>query len=82
MPAGDASLKTAQLIKMLVDSNDGIYRNRRFLLRCMSLFLALRYIPGVTPFRSRSEQSGHGWTCSCFDPVANDPGCVKTPVFM
>ena len=26
MPAGDASLKTAQLIKMLVDSNDGIYR--------------------------------------------------------
>jgi hypothetical protein len=27
MPAGDASLKTAQLIKMLVDSNDGIYRN-------------------------------------------------------
>jgi hypothetical protein len=29
MPAGDASLKTAQLIKMLVDSNHGIYRNRR-----------------------------------------------------
>jgi hypothetical protein len=26
MPAGDASLKTAQLIKMLVDSNHGIYR--------------------------------------------------------
>ena len=26
-PAGDASLKTAQLIKMLVDSNHGIYRN-------------------------------------------------------
>jgi hypothetical protein len=29
MPAGDASLKTAQLIKMLVDSNHGIYRNVR-----------------------------------------------------
>ena len=27
MPAGDASLKTAQLIKMLVDSNHGIYRD-------------------------------------------------------
>jgi hypothetical protein len=26
MPAGDASLKTAQSIKMLVDSNHGIYR--------------------------------------------------------
>jgi hypothetical protein len=30
MPAGDASLKTAQLIKMLVDSNHGIYRNTIF----------------------------------------------------
>ena len=29
MPAGDASLKTAQLIKMLVDSNHGIYRYRQ-----------------------------------------------------
>ena len=29
MPAGDASLKTAQLIKMLVDSNHGIYRDHR-----------------------------------------------------
>jgi hypothetical protein len=28
MPAGDASLKTAQLIKMLVDSNHGIYRDQ------------------------------------------------------
>jgi hypothetical protein len=28
MPAGDASLKTAQLIKMLVDSNHGIYRRK------------------------------------------------------
>jgi hypothetical protein len=27
MPVGDASLKTAQLIKMLVDSNHGIYRD-------------------------------------------------------
>jgi hypothetical protein len=30
MPAGDASLKTAQLIKMLVDSNHGIYRVAAF----------------------------------------------------
>jgi hypothetical protein len=28
LPAGDASLKTAQLIKMPVDSNHGIYRVR------------------------------------------------------
>ena len=26
LPAGDASLKIAQLVKMLVDSNHGIYR--------------------------------------------------------
>ena len=36
MPAGDASLKTAQLIKMLVDSNHGIYRERDCLLHRMS----------------------------------------------
>ena len=41
MPAGDASLKTAQLIKMLVDSNHGIYRYRGHLLHCMSPELAL-----------------------------------------
>jgi hypothetical protein len=34
MPAGDASLKTAQVIKMLVDSNHGIYRDHcRFPIR-------------------------------------------------
>jgi hypothetical protein len=34
--------KQLRSIKMLLDSNHGIYRERRFLLRCMSLFLAHR----------------------------------------
>jgi len=67
MPAGDASLKTAQLIKMLVDSNHGIYRYRSIIAAVhesedgvrrekAALFQWVQIPPGERSSRKQPEQ--------------------------
>ena len=66
MPAGDASLKTAQLIKMLVDSNHGIYRNNIAGAGLLAVLLALYWLPQ----NEQAIASAARKTTACFNAVA------------
>jgi hypothetical protein len=48
------------------------------LLHGMSRLVALNDRPPFSGRPSLTGHCGHGWTCRRFEPVANDPGRVKT----
>jgi hypothetical protein len=65
--------KQLRSIKILVDSNHGIYRERDCLLHRTSPELALNDRPPFSGRPSLTGHCGHGWTCSLPHPVVIDP---------
>ena len=63
--------KQLRSIKMLLDSNHGIYRNS-YCCTCSRRFMAHRDKPPFSGRPSLTGHCGHGWICSLPRPVVID----------